>query len=135
MVLGLRDEPLRPERRALERVTLPLNQAAAVPRPAAGHLEVSVRLRPSLLGRLVSLPWKLPEVRLGLLSADPAPPRRILAATAGSPFRLAAVWPDTAEQLWDVYAEPHAAPPDALALVTRGDWAWRDAVVEFYQVE
>jgi hypothetical protein len=135
MVLGRRERPREVVERSLQSVTLPLNHVARVPRPDAGHLEMRVRLEPSLLGKLVALPWKLPEIRLGLVSSDAPPPRRILAQTSDNPFPLTRQWPDTPEDLWNLYADPDPPPPPGLAFFTRGSWAWNDAVVEFYQVE
>jgi hypothetical protein len=135
LVLGLRERPRRFAETSLHRITVPLNRLAPAPEPAAGHLEMCVRLEPSLLGRLVSLPWKLPEIRLGLASTEAIPPRRILAATSHRPFPLTRHWTDTPEELWNLFAEPAWPSPPGVAFVTRGAWAWRDAVVDFYQVE
>ncbi len=134
LVLGLRDHPLEVVERRLGRARVPLNQVAGAPRPRAGHLELRARLAPSLLGRLVAWPWKLPEVRLGLAAADPTPPRRILAATADRPFPLTRAWVDTPEDAWNLFADPTWPAPPGVAFVTRGAWAWQAAEVDFYEV-
>jgi len=135
LVLEHRKQARRLVERPLQRVTVPLNRTAPAPAPTSGHLAMSLRLEPSWLGRLASIAWKRPEVRLALVSPDAPPPRRILAATARRPFPLTRAWTDTPEDLWRLYAEPTWPPPPGLALVTRGAWAWNDAVVDFSQVE
>jgi hypothetical protein len=135
LVLGLRERPRRLVERPLARVRVPLNRPTPAPPPDAGHLEMRVRLEPSLLGRVVALPWKLPEVRLGLVTAEVGTPRRLLAATSDRPFPLTREWADTPEDLWNLFARPEWPAPQGIAFVTGGAWAWADPVVEFYQVE
>jgi len=135
LVLGLRDKPRRALETPLVAAELALNRAALIPRAESGHLELRVRLEPSLLGRLVSVPWKLPEIRLSLMSADGrAPARRILAGTADRSFPLTRVWPDSPDQLRRIFEGDDLPSPEGLALITNGSWAWKDAEVEFYQV-
>ncbi len=134
LILGLRERPRTAVETRLHRIRVPLNHLAPVPNPTDGHLEMQVRLEPSLLGRLVSLPWKLPEVRLGLISSDARPPRRILAATSDRPFPLTRQWPESPEDLGRLFEE-HAPPaPPAIAFFTEGSWAWREVEVDFVQV-
>jgi hypothetical protein len=135
LVLGLRERPRRWVETPLQRMSVPLNRLALAPVPATGHLEMRVRLEPSLLGRIVSVPWKLPEIRLGLDADDATPPRRILPATSRRPFPVTRRWTDTPEDLWNLYAKPDWPVPRGVAFVTRGAWAWQDAVIDFYQVD
>jgi hypothetical protein len=136
LVLGLRDEPRRALETPLVQAQLELNRAALIPRPATGHLELRVRLEPSWLGRLVAVPWKLPEIRLALMSPGDRPaPRRILAGTASRPFPLTRAWPDSSDQLRRVFDEDDLPSPAGLALLTNGSWAWKNAEVGFYQVD
>jgi hypothetical protein len=135
LVLGLRERPRRWVETPLQRMSVPLNRLAPTPVPATGHLEMRVHLEPSLLGRLVALPWKRPEIRLGLIADDATPPRRILPATSRRPFPITRGWTDTPEDLWNLYADPDWSVPRGVAFVTRGAWAWKDPVIEFYQVE
>jgi hypothetical protein len=93
-----------------------------------------VRLRPSLLGRLIAVPWKLPEIRLGLISSDARPPRRILAGTSDRPFPVTRHWPESPDELRRLFEENAPPAPPGIALFTGGAWAWRDAEVEFVQV-
>jgi hypothetical protein len=134
LILGLREQPRTAVETRLHGVRVPLNQPAPVPQTTDGHLEMRVRLEPSWLGRLVSIPWKMPEVRLGLISSDATPPRRILAATSDRPFPLTRHWPDSPEQLGKLFDEQAPAAPPAIAFFTRGSWAWREAEVDFVQV-
>ncbi len=134
LILGLRERPRTAVETWLHGIRVPLNQPAQVPRPADGHLEMRVRLEPSLLGRLVSLPWKLPEVRLALISSDARPPRRILAATADRPFPLTRLWPESPEDLGRLFDEQAPPAPSGIAFFTRGSWAWREPEVDFVQV-
>jgi hypothetical protein len=135
LVLGLRERPRRMTETHLHRKSVPLNRTAQAPAPTTGHLEMRVRLEPTLLGRLASLPWKLPEIRIALVAEDAPPPRRILSATSRRPFPLTRHWTDTPEDLWNLYAQPNWPAPPGVAFVTRGAWAWQDAVIDFYQVE
>ncbi len=134
LILGLRERPRTAVETQLHRIRVPLNHVAPVPNPTDGHLEMQVRLEPSLLGRLVSLPWKIPEVRLGLISSDARPPRRILAATSDRPFPLTGLWPESPEDLGRLFDERALPPPAGIAFFTRGSWAWREAEVDFVQV-
>jgi hypothetical protein len=134
LILGLREHPRTAVETRLHSIRLPLNQLATVPTPTDGHLEMQVRLEPSLLGRLVALPWKLPEIRLGLISSDARPPRRILAATADRPFPLTRQWPETPEDLGRLFDEQAPSAPPGIAFFTAGPWAWREAQVDFVQV-
>jgi len=134
LILGLREHPRTAVETRLHGIRVPLNQPAPVPRPTEGHLEMQVRLEPSLLGRLVALPWKLPEIRLGLISSDAQPPRRILAATADRPFPLTRLWPESPEDLGKLFDEQAPPAPAAIAFFTRGSWAWREPEVDFVQV-
>ena len=134
LILGLRERPRAAIETRLVGVRVPLNHMAQVPRPSEGHLEMQVRLEPSLLGRLVSLPWKLPEIRLGLISSDARPPRRILAATSDRPFPLTRLWPESPEDLGKLFDEQAPPAPAGVAFLTGGSWAWREAEVDFVQV-
>jgi hypothetical protein len=92
MLLALRSTPRSAVVTELGRKSVPVNEAVTIPQPSAGHLAMRVRLRPSLMGRIVSLPWKLPEIRVGLAGADLLVPRRIVPSTASSPFPLTFPW-------------------------------------------
>jgi hypothetical protein len=129
-----RRQPRRAVMRSLGRVTVPLNEALELPRPDSGHLELNVELRPSLAGRLVSVPWKLPEIRVGLVGAELLPPRRILPATAGRPFPLTYPWAETPIGLGALFAGGPLPAPSGLAFFTGGSWAWQDAEVEIFEV-
>lgn len=136
LVLGLRDQPRVAVERTLRESTVPFNDSwVEAPQPEAGHLEMRVRLEPSWLGRLVALPWKVPEIRVTLLSSDAQEPRRILPATADEPFPIARVWPRTPVDLAALFFAERLPAPAGVAFFTEGSWAWREAQVEFYQVE
>jgi hypothetical protein len=135
LLLGLRKRPRVVTETPLARIVVPMNRALEIPRTDEGHLEVRVRLRPSWAGRLVSILWKQPEVRLGLAAADVLPPRRIVAATAHRPFPLTFPWPETPQGLSALFADRRLPQPMGLAFFTGGSWAWRPAEVEFLQVE
>jgi hypothetical protein len=136
LVLGRRGHPRALVETPLQRFIAPFNQPIPVPKPAAGHLEMQVILKPSLLGRLASMPWVVPEVRVGFVSATRQPLRRILAPTAMNSFPLIDPWPDSPAQLNDVFVDPHPASPQAVGFVTRDPWAWTSEIdVTFIQVE
>lgn len=134
MILGRRDEARQASERSLGSLSLPMNHVASAPESHGGHVEMRVRLEPTLWGRLVAIPWKLPEVRLGVAGESKAQPRRILAATADRPFPVTGDWPVSATDLWRFYAEPEREGPNEVWLVTSGSWAWKPARIEFLQV-
>jgi hypothetical protein len=134
-LLGLRSKPRIAVETELERRSVPLNEAITIPQPSAGHLEMRVRLRPSLIGRIVALPWKLPEIRVGLVGADLLPPRRIVATTSQRPFPLTFPWVESPIGLSALFSDRPLPAPKGLAFFTGGSWAWRDAEVEFLQVD
>ncbi|HEX9428327.1 MAG TPA: hypothetical protein VGA64_11120, partial [Candidatus Polarisedimenticolia bacterium] len=120
----------------LQRFIAPFNQPIPVPKPAAGHVEMQVILKPSLLGRLVSIPWVVPEVRVGYLSPTHQPLRRILAPTATNSFPVIDPWPNGPGELRSAFLDPHPLPPQAVGLVTQNPWAWKSEIdVTFFQVE
>ncbi len=118
-------------------VTVGLNESVRIPQIESGHLEMQVRIRPTWLGRIVGIPWKVPEVLLGLASSDGLPQnlRRVVPATATQFFPLVDPWPDAPDQLSRMFGlEPPGGPP-GLALFTRGEWAWDRAEFSFARVE
>ncbi len=137
MLLRRRPAPRLATIEPLGTVTVGLNESVRVPQIESGHLEVQVRVRPSWLGRAVGVPWKVPEVLLGLASSDGPPQdlRRVVPATATDFFPLVDPWPDAPEQLSRMFGmEPPTGPP-GLALFTRGEWAWDRAEFTFARVE
>ena len=98
---------------------------------------MQVTVRPSWPGRLVGLPWKMPEIRLALGSAEGTPPepRRVIPATATRPFPLVDPWPDSPEALSRLFSHSQPPGPPGLALFTSGPWAWRPAEVVFFEVQ
>ncbi|HXV77250.1 MAG TPA: hypothetical protein VD788_13110, partial [Candidatus Polarisedimenticolaceae bacterium] len=134
-VLALRDSPRAVSERPVDKLTVPLNEAVRVPRTDAGHLELRVRLEPSLLGRLCGVAWKRPEVRLLVSTTRPAVPRRIVAATAGDPFPLVFPWIDSPEGLGRLFDAPALPAPYGLSFFTAGSWAWKHVEIDFVQVE
>lgn len=135
MLLGLRPLPRIATESLVSRAEVPLNRAQEVPALDGGRLGVRIRLRPSAAGRLVSLLWKQPEVRLGLASGEVIPPRRIVAATAHRTFPLTFPWAETPADLGALFLQPELPTPRGLALFTGGSWAWKPAEVEFVRVE
>jgi hypothetical protein len=135
MLLALRSTPRSAVVTELGRKSVPVSEAVTIPQPSAGHLAMRVRLRPSLMGRIVSLPWKLPEIRVGLAGADLLVPRRIVPSTASSPFPLTFPWVESPSGLGALFGDRALPAPKGLAFFTGGSWAWRDAELEFLQVE
>lgn len=135
LVLGLREPPGSVLEIPLRRLRAPLNHPIPVPRLMAGHLEMQVILKPSLLGKLAALPWTLPEVRLGLISPTPQPLRRIIAATARRPFPVIDPWPELPEDLAALFEDRKLPAPSSLVFVTWDAWAWEEVEVAFFQVE
>ncbi len=137
MLLRRRAAPRLATVEPLGTVTVGLNDSVRIPQIESGHLEVRVRVRPSWLGRIVGVPWKVPEILLGLASTDGPPQdlRRVVPATAKDFFPLVDPWPDAPDQLSRMFAmEPSAGPP-GLALFTRGEWAWDHAELSFARVD
>jgi hypothetical protein len=120
----------------LKRFIAPLGVPIPVPESTAGHVEIAVVLRPSWLGRLVSVPWVLPEVRVRLVARTPQPLRRILPPTATNGFPLLDPWPNSPSELRDAFTLAHPDAPRNVGFIAWKPWAWSENVdVTFYQVE
>ena len=135
LVLRRRQAPRTVESRSLAKLEVGLNRPFHLPVPKRGHLEVTLRLEPTVAGRLVGLVWKVPEVRLQPVEPTLGPPRRVVAATAVNPFPVVEPPVTTPAELGVLLSEPSAGSPRTARLVCRGPWAWRSATLEAHQVE
>lgn len=135
LALTRRSAPRAAVTRRLATLQPPLNQRFPLPSPERGHLELALRPEPSLLGRLAASVWKVPELRLEPLAPSREPARRIVCATAGNPFPVAAAGVEVPAELAHLLAAPSLEAPSSARVVCRGPWAWRRLEVEAWQVE
>jgi hypothetical protein len=134
LLLARREIPRQVVRREVGTAVSPLNAPIEIPETAAGHLEIELEISPTLRGRLVALPWKLPEIRLGVASRQDPRPRRIVADNVRHAFPLVDPWPAAPVDLGRLFTGRKIPAPAGLALLSRGAWAWEEATVRFFEV-
>lgn len=135
LVLERRQVPRTVAASSLARFEVDLNRPFRLPDPERGHLELTLRLEPSVAGRLVAALWKTPEVRLQVVAPDVHPGRRVVTATAVNPFPLVDPPVSGPADLAALLLEPSVGSPRIARLVCRAPWAWVPASVEVFWTE
>lgn len=126
-----------PESRLVDRKTFQIGETIPVPAVRDDELLLArFDLRPSLLGRLRSIFYKLPQTRISLRGPGvPAPDNhRLIPAMAASPFLLTPMVEDMRDFL-ELYTPQSRKLPRELRISTRDrTWFNKTVQVEFYAV-
>jgi hypothetical protein len=126
-----------PEPRLVDRRTFQIGETIPVPASRDDELLLArFDLRPSLLGRLRSVFYKLPQIRISLRGPGvPVPDNhRLIPAMAASPFLLAPMVEDMRDFL-ELYTPQSQKLPRELRISTRDrTWFNKTVSVEFYAV-